>query len=60
MGRGTSDKIKGKANEIAGAVTGNRKQEAKGKGQELKGGLSDKMDERNRELEEEDERESRG
>ena len=58
MGKGTGDKIKGKANEIAGAVTGNRKREAKGKAQEVKGGVSDKLGEKNRELEEdEDQRE---
>jgi uncharacterized protein YjbJ (UPF0337 family) len=55
MGSGTSDKIKGKANEIVGTVTGNRKREAKGKAQEVKGGITDKLEEKNRELEEEDE-----
>jgi uncharacterized protein YjbJ (UPF0337 family) len=53
MGRGTGDKIKGKANEIAGAVKGDRKQEFKGKAQEAKGGVTDKFDEKNRELAEE-------
>lgn len=52
MGRGTGDKIKGKANEIAGAVTGDRKREMKGKGQRAKGGISDKLEEKNQELKE--------
>lgn len=36
------DKVKGKANEVAGAVTGDDSQEFKGKGQQLKGGLEGK------------------
>jgi uncharacterized protein YjbJ (UPF0337 family) len=55
MGRGTGDKIKGKVNEVAGAVTGNRKREFKGKAQGVKGGVSDKFDEKSRELEEDEE-----
>jgi uncharacterized protein YjbJ (UPF0337 family) len=54
MGSGTGDKIKGKANEVAGAVTGNRKREMKGKAQEAKGGITDKLEEKNRELEEDE------
>lgn len=34
---GTMDKIKGKANEIAGAVTGDTSRELKGKGQQVRG-----------------------
>jgi uncharacterized protein YjbJ (UPF0337 family) len=38
---GTGDKIKGKANEVTGKVTGDKKQQLKGKGQQLKGGMKD-------------------
>jgi uncharacterized protein YjbJ (UPF0337 family) len=34
---GTGDKLKGKANEAAGKVTGDKKQELKGKLQQTKG-----------------------
>ncbi len=54
MGRGTGDKIKGKANEIAGAVTGDRKREMKGKGQTAKGNVGDKLDEKSRELQDDE------
>jgi uncharacterized protein YjbJ (UPF0337 family) len=36
---GTGDKIKGKANEVTGKVTGDKTQKMKGKGQQLKGGM---------------------
>ena len=52
MARGTGDKIKGKANEIAGAVTNDRKREMKGKGQQAKGGVSDKLEEKSEEMKE--------
>jgi uncharacterized protein YjbJ (UPF0337 family) len=52
MSSGTGDKIKGKANEIAGTVTGDRKREMKGKGQQAKGSFTDKVEEKDRELKE--------
>jgi uncharacterized protein YjbJ (UPF0337 family) len=48
----TGDKIKGKANEIAGTVTGDRKRETKGKAQKAKGDITGKAKEKKAELEE--------
>ena len=57
MGSGTGDRIKGKAKEVAGTVTGDRKQETegkmqqtKGKMQQTKGKVTDKAEQKNREL----------
>jgi uncharacterized protein YjbJ (UPF0337 family) len=40
----SGDKIKGKANELAGKVTGNRTKQMKGKAQQAKGGLKDEFE----------------
>ncbi|MFA9445755.1 CsbD family protein [Egicoccus sp. AB-alg6-2] len=37
----TGDKVKGKANELAGKATGDKTQEVKGKGQQTKGDAKD-------------------
>lgn len=42
---GTDDKIKGKANEVAGKVTGDKTQELKGKAQQVKGDAENAIDE---------------
>jgi uncharacterized protein YjbJ (UPF0337 family) len=52
MSGSTGDKIKGKANEVAGKVTGKRSKQAKGKGQQAKGGVKDKVAQKDRELRE--------
>jgi len=36
---GTGDKVKGKTNEVVGKVTGNNKQQFKGKAQQVKGSV---------------------
>jgi uncharacterized protein YjbJ (UPF0337 family) len=41
MSSGTGDKVKGKANELTGKVTGDKKQQMKGKAQQAKGGVKD-------------------
>jgi uncharacterized protein YjbJ (UPF0337 family) len=41
---GSGDKLKGKANELTGKVTGNRKKQMKGKAQQAKGGLKDEFE----------------
>ncbi len=46
------DKLKGKVNEATGKVTGNRTKQAKGKGQQTKGGVKDKLAEKDQELKE--------
>jgi uncharacterized protein YjbJ (UPF0337 family) len=46
------DKLKGKANEVTGKVTGNRTKQVKGKGQQAKGGVKDKVAEKDQELKE--------
>jgi uncharacterized protein YjbJ (UPF0337 family) len=40
----TKDKAKGKANELAGKVTGNKTREAKGKAQRQKGRIKDEAE----------------
>jgi uncharacterized protein YjbJ (UPF0337 family) len=50
MGSGTGDRIKGKAKEVAGTVTGDRKKETKGKMQQTKGKVTDKAEQKDREL----------
>jgi uncharacterized protein YjbJ (UPF0337 family) len=47
----TGDKIKGKANEVIGAATGDRKRETKGKGQKAKGDIKGKAEKKKAELE---------
>ena len=49
--RGTTDKLKGKAKEVGGALTGNRKKEAEGKGEQVKGTAKEKGNEALDELE---------
>lgn len=41
---GAGDKIKGKANEMAGKVTGSRSKQVKGKAQQAKGGVKDEFE----------------
>ena len=41
--RGTWDKVKGKTNEVVGDATGDKTQELKGKGQQAKGNLKEKL-----------------
>jgi uncharacterized protein YjbJ (UPF0337 family) len=47
----TGDKVKGKANEVLGAATGDRKRETKGKAQKAKGDITGKAKKKKAELE---------
>jgi uncharacterized protein YjbJ (UPF0337 family) len=47
MSSGAGDKIKGKANELAGKVTGGKKRQVKGKAQQAKGGVKDEVEAEN-------------